>query len=407
MFTQQLYNHLARHRWRVSVTSMPVGTAGVVAAAAVAVAAYFVLVDTHGIHRVPHAAPRAVPLEVTAFAPGEVNNYLAVHTRVHAAGAVPGQETVVAAPDGTLWVFDETGWLQRVSVEGEGGAQRVLYVGGRVLGAAFSRNGSVLYACDVGKGLIGVDIGARRVEVLAAASDDGVPVLYCDDVDVDPTTGVVYFTDAMAMAPVRTARGKWSTMQLAMVDFFRGAGDGRLLAYDPASRAVTVLLSRLYFANGVAVARDGSYVLVAETFNARILRYWLTGPRAGSSEIFALLPAMPDGISAAPDGSGYWAACPTLVSRTAALAAANPLLRRIIGSLRPPYWPSSPAYGLAIKLDRRGDVVASLHDPTGATVSFISAVTQVGDTLYFGQLHGASVPSVRLPPALAPVPTSA
>lgn len=375
-----------------------------VAAAACAVATYLYLVSLDGVHPVPRARARAVALEETAFGAGEVNDYLSVHTRVAARDAVPGQETVVAAPDGGLWVFDETGWLQRVERgdDGAGGsATRVLYVGGRVLGAAFSRDGSVLYACDVAKGLLGVRIASRRIEVLAVISDDGLPVLYCDDVDVDPTSGVVYFSDAMAMAPVRTAGGGWTTMQLSLVDFYRGAGDGRLLAYDPGTHAVTTLLRGLYFANGVAVARDGAYVLVAETFNMRILRYWLTGARAGSSEIFALLPAPPDGISAAPDGSGFWVACPTLASRLFTVAARYPVLRRLVGSLRSVFWPKSVRYGLAVKLDGRGDVAAMLHDPSGAVVNFITGVTQVGDTLYFGQLHGASVPYVRLPPGLA------
>lgn len=38
-----------------------------------------------------------------------------------------------------------------------------------------------------------------------------------------------------------------------------------------------MLLKDLYFANGVALSKDESFVLVAETFQYRISRYWLKG----------------------------------------------------------------------------------------------------------------------------------
>lgn len=41
----------------------------------------------------------------------------------------------------------------------------------------------------------------------------------------------------------------------------------------------------MYFSNGVALAPDGSYVLVVETFAYRIRRYWLKGPQAGKDDI--------------------------------------------------------------------------------------------------------------------------
>jgi sugar lactone lactonase YvrE len=35
----------------------------------------------------------------------------------------------------------------------------------------------------------------------------------------------------------------------------------------------------MYYSNGVALAPDGSYILVAETGTLRILRHWLQGPK--------------------------------------------------------------------------------------------------------------------------------
>lgn len=58
---------------------------------------------------------------------------------------------------------------------------------------------------------------------------------------------------------------------------------GRLLRYDPASGRTDVLADGLWFANGVALAPDGSYVVVAETMRARLLRVWLRGTQARRS----------------------------------------------------------------------------------------------------------------------------
>ena len=55
---------------------------------------------------------------------------------------------------------------------------------------------------------------------------------------------------------------------------------GRLLRYDPASGRTDLLADGLWFANGVALAHDESYVLVVETMRARLLRVWLRGHHA-------------------------------------------------------------------------------------------------------------------------------
>jgi sugar lactone lactonase YvrE len=55
---------------------------------------------------------------------------------------------------------------------------------------------------------------------------------------------------------------------------------GRLLRYDPAGGRTDELASGMWFANGVALAPDESYAVVAETLHARLLRVWLRGPKA-------------------------------------------------------------------------------------------------------------------------------
>jgi sugar lactone lactonase YvrE len=57
----------------------------------------------------------------------------------------------------------------------------------------------------------------------------------------------------------------------------QGRKSGMLLEYDPASGLTTCLQDELWFANGVAVPKDGSFVLYVETPRLRVLKLWLTG----------------------------------------------------------------------------------------------------------------------------------
>jgi len=241
--------------------------------------------------------------------------------------------------------------------------------------------------------------------------------------------GSVYFSDAMGLAPAPHQRSTdvdaplhYDTFALSVYDFLRGRGDGRLLRYDPFTRRTTTLLSGLYFANGVAlgpdqVRHDGEgigpgncihisvdmcisqeYVLVAETFNARLIRYWLPPhPRAGSAEVFVVLDGcVPDGISASEDGTGFWVACYTAPTHLTAFAGNNPIVRTLVGALPTWMWPKGTPIGLVLRLDGRGRVMSLLADPEGRVVHGISAVTEWRGHLYLGQLSGNSVPIVPI-----------
>jgi len=82
---------------------------------------------------------------------------------------------------------------------------------------------------------------------------------------------------------------------------------GSLLALDPRTNQTRVLLRGLALASGVAVSRDGSYVLVSEYLAHRIRRFWLRGPRANSSELFVPLRGRPDNIRRNSRGQ-FWVA---------------------------------------------------------------------------------------------------
>ena len=63
------------------------------------------------------------------------------------------------------------------------------------------------------------------------------------------------------------------------LDHMQGASTGRLLSYSPQTGKTRVLTTGIFYANGVALSQDESYLLLAETGALRILRIWLEGPK--------------------------------------------------------------------------------------------------------------------------------
>ncbi len=118
-----------------------------------------------------------------------------------------------------------------------------------------------------------------------------------DDLDIAPD-GKVYFSEAT----IRYGFEEW------VVDALEGRGNGRIIRYDPATGATRTIVRNLLFANGMCMAHDNKSVLFAETWGCRVSRYWLEGPKAGTTEIvIADLPGYPDNINRGSRGT-YWVA---------------------------------------------------------------------------------------------------
>ncbi|PIN17016.1 putative alkaloid synthase/Surface mucin Hemomucin [Handroanthus impetiginosus] len=166
---------------------------------------------------------------------------------------------------------------------------------GRPIGLEFNHKTGELYIVDAFRGLMVVGSGGG-VATRLAGGRDGVPYDAPDAIAIDPISGAVYFTD------VGTIFFKTRNMTEILLS---GDTSGRLLKYDPKTRRRTVVLTGLAVPNGVAVSRDGSFVLVAEYIACRITRLWLTGPKANTSETFAELPGNPDNIKRTKTGD-FW-----------------------------------------------------------------------------------------------------
>ena len=249
--------------------------------------------------------------------------------------------------------------------------------GGRPLGLDFAADGT-LYVADALKGLLAVGADGSVRELVASV--DGVPLGFTDDVDVGPD-GLVYFSDASSRFP-------FPDYQL---DALEHRPHGRLLVHDPVTGETRVLLDQLYFANGVAVSPEGDYVLVNETWEYRVMRYWLNGPLAGSSEVFIdNLPGFPDGISTGENGS-YWIALASPRNALLDATADRPWLRRVIARLPASLQPDTVRYGFVLGIDESGRVVRNLQDPDASAYAPITSVEEHQGVLYLGSLSEPAI----------------
>ncbi|KAK1268244.1 Strictosidine synthase 1 [Acorus gramineus] len=232
---------------------------------------------------------------------------------------------------------------------------------GRPLGLQFYHATGELYIVDPYFGLMKVGPQGGLAEQLATAAD-GQPFFLLNNLDVDQATGVVYFTDSSNQ--FRRRDWVWSILTREAT--------GRLMKYDPSTRRVTVLLNHLAFPNGVALSQDSSSVLVVESTTSRILRYWLHGPKNGTSDVFATVPDYPDNLKMNSDGE-FWVAINTGKGKVEG-----------IGLMRAGDGAGGGEDTVAARIDGEGRVVEVLREVGAAGA--VSEVDEVNGTLWFGSL---------------------
>lgn len=70
---------------------------------------------------------------------------------------------------------------------------------------------------------------------------------------------------------------------------------------------MTVLLRNLSLPVGTAVSGDSTFVLVSEFLGQRIIKYWLKGPKANTSEVFINFHGNPANIRRTINSTGdFW-----------------------------------------------------------------------------------------------------
>lgn len=300
-------------------------------------------------------------------------------------GAYEGPEDVTVGHDGALYASVASGTILRIDRD-TGQVVEFARTGGRPLGIESTPDGSLLVANGT--------LGLQRVSPLGEVTVlldaiDGEPLAYPDDLAV-ASDGVVYFSDASTKFGALAWQGSY---EASLLDILEHGGHGRVIEFDPRSGHARVVMDGINFANGVAVAADDRYLLVAETGSYRILRHWLQGPDAGATDVLIdNLPGFPDNINGGSDGR-YWIGL--VAPRDAKLDGLSdkPFLRKVVqrlpAFLRPSAVPSSHVFAI----DGDGTVLASLQDPA-ARYPAMTGACETGQRLYLTRLFGHELPYV-------------
>ncbi|MGW0637723.1 SMP-30/gluconolactonase/LRE family protein [Nocardia salmonicida] len=293
-----------------------------------------------------------------------------------------GPEDVVVLPDGRLVTGTDDGAIWRVDPAG-GAVERIADAGGRPLGMHVDADGSLLI-CVAGRGVLRLAEAGAEPEVVVGEID-GAPIAFPSNVIRDDD-GTIYFTISSRRWPFE----EW------MTDILEHSGSGQLVRRDPDGR-LEVLVDGLQFANGLVLAPDRSCVLIAETGAYRITRYWLTGPRAGTTDYLAEnLPGSPDNMLLGSDGL-VWVG---IVSpRNPLLDRLFPLpgiLRRIVDALPDRLTPAPVRSVWVLALDFDGTIVHDLQRD-GTDYALVTAVAEHEGTLYLGSLSESAIAVTSVP----------
>lgn len=291
---------------------------------------------------------------------------------------------------------------------------------GRPLGIAFDTQGNNLIVAEAYSGLWQVQIktGERKQLVSLDEVLDGVvprKARMPNSLTV-ARNGDIYWSDTASDANFENA------MQAMLMN-----PSGRLMHYSRATGKNRMLIDQVFGANGVALNKDESSVLVAELGGNLIRRYYLKGPKAGSDDIFVDgLPGSVDNLVA--DEHGLWAAIvigadldhPSPLAMLAPFPIVRKLAVRLLTMLDLPFEfiyqktgntialrvanfignlasaaPLFPKRGTVLRLDWNGNILAALHGDDG-TANMIAHAVRSGDHLLLGSPVHPYIGKVRL-----------
>ena len=319
--------------------------------------------------------------------PHAVNTRLGNLRMIDLQGEV-GPEHIQFGRDGKLYTTVASGNILRM--EADGTAQQVFAnTGGRVLGFDFDAQGNLI-AADAVKGLLSIAQDAKVTVLTNTVNGD--PIRYADAVVV-AKNGKMYFSDAST----RFAPKDWGgTFEASVLDILEQASTGRILEYDPATKATRLVASGLSFANGVALSGDEQSLFVNETGKYRVwkiavnaneldVRTLGTQTHAQAQVLLDNLPGYPDNLMRGLDGK-IWLGFAKPRNPTVDNMAGKPWLRSLTLRLPRVLWPIPKAYGHVIAFTEDGKVVADLQDPSGSYPE-TTAITETKDRLYVQSLH--------------------
>lgn len=253
------------------------------------------------------------------------------------------------------------------------------HICGRPLGIHFMKHTGELYIADAYHGLrvVGPNGGEAKLVVGEA---EGVPFHFTNDVEIS-SDGIVYFSDSSA---------NYRRRQFFLAAF-SGDDSGRIVRYNPSSNEVKVLYKGIQFPNGLALSKDESFLVVAETTTCRLSRYWLKGEKVGTMETFAQLPGPPDNVRVNEAGE-FWVAIHCRQTLSVWAVFSYPWIRYAVMKLPVPikyiypFFLGGKPHAMIARYDAHGNVLEVLEDQTGELLKLISEVEERDGELWLGSV---------------------
>ena len=290
-----------------------------------------------------------------------------------------GPEDIAGGPDGRIYTATRDGKVLRFDASGEN-IEVFAETGGRPLGLEFDATGNLLVA--------NAYAGLQRVTpdgTVTTLADEygGQAILYADDVAV-AADGKIYFSDASAKFGALKTGGSY---EASLMDLLEHGGHGRVFRHDPASGETTLVIDGLNFANGVAISEDQQFLLISETGNYRVLRYWLAGPGAGKTDVVIdNLPGFPDNINNGLNGK-FWIGLVAPRNKLLDDMSGKPWLRKLVQRLPAAVRPKAEPSSHVIAISGNGEVLMNLQD-SSARLPALTGVFETTDALWLSTLFG-------------------
>lgn len=307
--------------------------------------------------------------------PFAANQQLQVAKPVHL-GLYEGPEDATLGADDRVYVTTASGHL--LSIKGSA-VQHFATTEGRPLGIATDRDGTLVVANAV--------LGLQRIDaeggVTALASVPANSVAIADD-------GRIFFSEPSSKFPAARYQGTFEASVLAIMEH---GGHGRVWVFEPSTGRVDVVLDGLTYANGVALSAANDFLLVVETAGYRVLKHWLTGPQAGTTEVLLEnLPGFPDNLKAGHNGR-FWLGFAAPRNALLDSLSGQPWLRKVIQRLPAALRPQAQPAAHVIAFNAAGEILMNMHDPD-ARFPTLTGVLETQRSLYLTTLFGHELPVI-------------
>ena len=183
-------------------------------------------------------------------------------------------------------------------------------------------------------------------------------------------------------------------MYASKLNAIHGSRTGRILRYNPSNGEIDILATGIFFANGISINKDESYLVIAETFGARLLKYHLKGDKEGVMDVLIdNLVGYPDGLDCSSKTGNCYAVIPSAKPSIINVINAFPpmldlVLRSLLMIVPKSLAPEVNPIGCVVEVDpETGELIQTYQDPKGDDIAALHGVTFNNEKLYFGSLH--------------------